>query len=87
MKYIDTGRLILKNEYDTRALGMRIADALECLLRKQKQLTEEIEKEGDSCTEKDFSDMKDSLKEVTAEIEKLTDELSRCGSDTKGLSQ
>ena len=29
MKYIDTGRLILKNEYDTRALGMRIADALE----------------------------------------------------------
>jgi tRNA threonylcarbamoyladenosine biosynthesis protein TsaE len=29
MKYIDTGRLILKNEDDTRALGMRIADALE----------------------------------------------------------
>lgn len=29
MKHIDTGRLILKNEDDTRALGTRIADALE----------------------------------------------------------
>ncbi len=29
MKYIDTDNLLLKNEDDTRALGIRIADALE----------------------------------------------------------
>lgn len=29
MKYLDTGKLLLKNEDDTRALGIRIADALE----------------------------------------------------------
>lgn len=29
MKHIDTDKLLLKNEEDTRALGIRIADALE----------------------------------------------------------